>query len=422
MHGWLLAVGFLFMGCNSTSPDLHVLRPTGRVIAHIPQEPLVDAKLWTGAVFFHWYGMDDNGLPNGQFYSPWVALEGRDKWDGSVDFYARHTLLYSYAGFNMIPFQDVHDRVQDQRNHLTAIKELRDVDTRRSLMREMEAEYGIEVFRGAGAEDLAVPKVSPFIDQGSFPDASRVKDFTKTADKEEFYTHLSDLCRDVLDILGPEGFAWHQGRVLINIWYIPGAESAKRDFYPWINTKLQEEFGFKGYFSVHHAWKTAGADEFNYLFSGKTDLAEWNSQGNVDLLVGYWPPDNAPHSYWVPRAGGGTLRQGLQQVKERFEEPCVKAPRIVWVESYNEYTEGSGVYPARCAQMPADAYSGQPEREVCLDTPCIAKRHASWYDVWGDCGDPLAPFMYLDMLRAFNTEFQELAIRPDRTVCFGGLN
>lgn len=417
MRIWILTLCLCLTGCNSAAQEVRVRHTTTRVMPINPEEQLLDAKLWIGAVFFHWYGMNDNGLPNGQFFSPWLPLEGRDKWDGSVDFYARQTLLYSYANFNMIPFQDVHNRTQDQRNHLTAIKQLRDVDARRTLIGELQKEYATVVFKDATAEDLRVPKVSPFIDQGSFPDAGRIKDFTKTADKEEFYTHLSDLCRDVIDILGPEGFAWHQGRVLVNVWYVPGAESAKRDFFPWVSTKLQEEFGFKAYFSTHHAWKTAGADEFNYLFGGTTNIVEWNSKGNVDLLVGYWPPENAPHSYWVPRDEGRTLRKGLEEVQERFQDSCVNRPRIIWVESYNEYTEGSGVYPAQCAQMPADAYSGEPVREACLDTPCIAKRDASWYDAWGDCNDPRAPFLYLDMLREYNARFLNNPIRPNRLGC-----
>ena len=406
MYHVLIPLMLLTMSCSSTCEQ--ACTPprvaTGRVIPVQPDNQL-NTKIWIGGVFFHWYGMNDNGLPNGQWYSPWPPLEGRDKWDGSVGFYARQTMLYRYAGFNMIPFQDVHDRTQDQRNHLEAIKLLGDVNERRKLMSTMNDEYQMIVFPGVTAEELVPPKVSPFIDQGSFPEAHRVKDFTKQADKEEFYTHLSDMVRDMIELVGYEGLTYYKNKLLVNVWYVPGAESAKRDFYPWVSDALYHEFGIEAYFSVHHAWKTAGADEFNYLFSGKTDLVEWNAQGNVDLLVGYWPPDNAPHSYWVPRDGGKTLKRGLDIVLGRIQDPCADRVKIIWVESYNEYTEGSGVYPGRCGQMPADAYSGEPDRETCVDTPCIAKTDPSWYDVWGDCSNPRAPFLYLDMLREYNNTF-----------------
>lgn len=383
--------------------------PAPRLSESFSAPPPADAQLappydepstWRGPVFFHWVSMNDDGTQRGQWYSPWLPHEGRAAWDGSVEHFAEHTLFVSYTGSNMLLFQYARWYEREMWNHVEAIRRLHDPGYRQATMDAVTEREGVDVFQGLTASDLPVPKVMPFLALESFPEYFREKDFHTDEDRELFFAEVVTVLDRLLGELGRDALAWMDGKLLMGLWYVPGCRDAPADLLPWLNDRIEQRYGFRAHFTAHDGWKNAGPDELNWLFNGM-DPFRVNEQGNVDVHAGFYPTHKT--TAFLARDHGAALTTGLGYVDSRIDQD--EPPRVLLVESYNEYSEGSGVYPARCAVLPDDAVTANSPSE-CTDTPCVASNEVAFEDAWGDCDDPRAPYLYLDLLRDHLTALQ----------------
>jgi len=155
---------------------------------------------------------------------------------------------------------------------------------------------------------------------------------------------------------------------------VPGAENAHLIFLSCINGRLLRDFGINPYWTTHVSWRNSEPDEINYLFNGMEPV-RYSNKGNADLLVGFWPPNLANYTLdtFLPRKGGDTYRKAWDEI---IALPLCKMPWLVFAESWNEYTEGSGIYPARpIVHTLLDMHwSGAVELEECLNDHAIAFR------------------------------------------------
>ena len=160
-----------------------------------------------GPVVFHWFRTQGNANTVGQFLSPWLPLEGRRAWDGSVEFWRNQDeqIVRSRSTFIFfeIPFQNAWGKEMD--NHLTAIKERKDA--------------GLPVF-----------KVAPY-----FADESwnwKKQELSTDAGVDAFYAEIHRwFTRFFASGLTKEDLAWADGRVLDGLWMVNGAGARAASFF-----------------------------------------------------------------------------------------------------------------------------------------------------------------------------------------------
>ena len=336
---------------------------------------------WIGPVYFHWHGMNKNGTPTGLYFSPWLPLEGRAKWDGSVAHHKKHDRYLINAGFNLILFEDPKGWRWSQKNHLQSLKELK-------------------------ANGKKVPKVAPFFAAESFKKFHRHKNFNRARDFNTFYGIVESWFKMFFKVMGRNDLAWYQDKVLIAMWNVEsGFHEAPPDFFQQMNSRLQRDFGFEAYWTVAPSWSDHGPDEINHLFWGREDVVHFNTLRNVDIRAGFWPLRNVDPELFQARDGGELYKEAWKQVVSKASRECGgKAnPSLVLIESYNEYQEASGIYPAQCMKYPnKKAYVGKPDRKTCLDRPCISHK---FKDKWANsCSNKRAPFRYLDISKSMIKE------------------
>lgn len=303
---------------------------------------------WVGPVVFNWFGPKTTP---GQWQSPWLPLEGRDAWDGSVAFWRKQERDMIDAGFNFIIFQIPHGWEWEMRNHLLA---------NRALL----------------AEGQWAPMIAPNFEAASWPCYECLKDFQTPWGKDAAYQIFKEWFDLYFSILDEDRLVRVLGKVLLILWYVPGCESAPGDFLTYINDRLQADFGFTPYWSTHACWAPIGPDEVHYLFNGY-DRFQYGSRRNVDLLVGAWPP-NAGYgvSSFLARDGGRTFEAAWSDVLA--SEDLVDR---VYVESWNEYSEGSGMFEARPeSHWPGDGHLTTDDLDLCWDAPCHPLEYT---DTWG---------------------------------------
>ena len=346
-----------------------------------------EPETWIGPVYFSWFRVDGRGRPVGQFYSPWVPKEGRGKWDGSVKFHKRHLRHIAQAGFNMIFAVSIHG-YEEQETHL------------------------FEAIKRRKRRGLPVPKVAPFFAAGSFECRECPKRFGGPHGKNEFFAAVSGWYERFFSVLGPDDLAFYDGRVLTGVWWVPGNDSAGEFFFEEINRRLSREFGLEAFWSVNFTWENADWDELNYTFATLQGFTA-NEIGNLDLLTGFWPPGSQPRENFLAREGGDTYREAWRRaLLHEVPGACGQRPRRITITSYNELTEGSGIYPAKCvSHTPQDSHwSGTPDFERCGDQPCHPHRKR---DTWArHCNRKGAAKLYLNISRDAIRELARLQPPP----------
>lgn len=304
------------------------------------------ARKLAGPVVFHWFEER-----RGQALSAWLPLEGRPAWDGSVEFWSRQDRLVVESGFNFIFFDVAWQFPDPMRNHLLALRAARD----------------------AGRE---VPLVAPFFAPEAFECAPCRRDFGGVSGFGGLLEAMRRWFSMALPILGPEGLATVDGRrVLVGLWFLPGAETAPASMLDEMGAILERELGVEPWWSTHQVWAGAGADEVNFLFNGLVGM-QAGSRRNADLLVGFWNVGQAADDRFLARAAGATYETAWLELLERRDEFD-----RVYVESWNEYTESSGLYPA----VPTGHTVWDDHRRVrdlrrCLTEYCHLTVHD---DFWG---------------------------------------
>ncbi|MBI2049114.1 MAG: hypothetical protein HYT29_01615 [Parcubacteria group bacterium] len=320
-----------------------------------------------GPVVFHWFTAN-----SGQWTSPWIPIEGRRAWDGGVDFWKSQERLMRQAGFNMELFQVSYHNDLQQKNHLLAIS-----DNRRKM--------------------LSTPKIVPFFESASFLSYSEEKDLRTARGREDFYQVIKKWFEMYLEVfygaqssgrlLDASQLASIDRKVLVAVWYVPLKDNyVPSDFFRYLSGELLLDFGFEAFWSVHPNWISGGPDEINYLFTGPEPVQR--SGRGADLLVGFWPPDRSyPSRRFLPRNNAESYKAGWDEIiahKDSIDR--------VYVESWNEYAEGSGMYPAvPMSHFLKDGHLSSTPDARCWTEPCHQVQER---DSWGD-----SPWLYIDITR-----------------------
>lgn len=344
------------------------------VSAQVDPDPLV------APVVFHW----------AQVQTPWPTLEGGAVGNASQAFWARQVKLLEAAGFSGQLFQVAYGSEVSQRNHLAAVRQRRVTQPDGPLP----------------------PRILPFFAAETFPNYFAPKDVLSPAGFERFYQTLRAFFVMYAEYFparpgqrGPldtELLAKVDGRVFIVLWWVPlESYELPGGFFGSLSDRLERDFGFRAYWSVHEWFARGGPDDVNYLFNGtaRAQAGQSTKHPCVDLLVAFWPPglDGYTRDLFAARDGGTPYAAAWDTVIAARPRPA-----IVLVESYNEITEGSHLMPSwPMSHAPGDGHwSGPPDDERCATQPC---HPLEFSDAWG----PQNPWHYLDLTRRKIREWME---------------
>ncbi|MCA9232888.1 MAG: PEP-CTERM sorting domain-containing protein [Planctomycetales bacterium] len=320
---------------------LVAVMPWGVAVAQAPPEALLTPgrsfalqdKIVSTSVFV-WYQS-----AAGQLSGPWEPLGGRPSWTGEVPFWKdqiKQIMSANIDVMNVHLFQ-AHDSGADsaaQRTNLfQALSELRH-------------------------EGYEVPKVTPFLDpiitwgtEGLLrfaPQDGPGRDIF-VAMYEDFYHQYFSVNTD------PQADSYLtriDGRTALDVWHTHVSIGAyQRLTRADVQTRLQDEFAAEHpifnddiYMITTKSDQTlVFADEQVIQFQSQAylDPTSYNGIRAVQLKPGYWDQNIRDPGFFLPRTGGTSYAGAWQRVAASRE-----SVDRVYIESWNEYDEGSGIYAA----------------------------------------------------------------------------
>jgi SAM-dependent methyltransferase len=276
---------------------------------------------------FHWFTPD-----TGNVMGPWVPLEGRAAWTGEPAFWIRQIKQIMMAGIDMV-FVHLITRFEEQRIAFFAAH---------------------HQLRKRGYD---VPKIVPFLDPFGIWPPQKV-DVATEQGKDEVVAHYIRFYQQYLSQGDDAGACDYlgqiDGRIVLSTWWVytilENLESFTRED---VEVRLGNALGdraavFKrGIHMVSTALidpDLAFSDERAVMFTGLLYVTQSIHQGvrTFHVQAGYWDENlQRPNAFHMPRDGGSHYKQAWEYVIGQAE-----FTHRVYVESWNEYDEGSGIYAA----------------------------------------------------------------------------
>ena len=277
--------------------------------------------------FFTWFTVD-----GGQQSSPWIPLEGRESWTGGVDFWKEFIKEVMAANIDVL-YVELIPYMENQRGNLfMALYLLR-------------------------SEGWNVPKVCPFLDPEITYSILGYNGNCGTEEgKDELIGHYIRFYNQYYSVNTDEyadDYIYTQDdRPVLDIWHI---QLHINNYYQLtrddVTSRLSAAFGAEHPIfnndikMINNAYSPAFsfADERIYQFEMQEYKIDknWNGINSSLLKPGYWDQNVRNPGFLLPRDGGSHYEQSWEQVNA---DTTIDR---VYIESFNEYDEGSGIYAAR---------------------------------------------------------------------------
>ncbi len=301
--------------------------------AQLPLPPLHRAgygfgryQVFVTTSVFLWFSPTEGNLSG-----PWPPLGGRSSWTGKKAFWVEQIKDMMVANIDAIYLHCI-DLFQEQRvEFFKAYAELRSLG-------------------------WDVPKIAPFLDPFGLWRESPI-DVATEAGKDEFTRPYIEFYRQYFEHnTDPHAASYLltvDGRLTITTWWVfsllRNLENFRRED---VASRLARAFGKKlpqldiGLYVASTSLIDPDlpfTDERMVMFSGYSYALHSVHQG-VDVWhvqAGYWDQNIRTPGYFLPRNGGQNYRLAWEAVVSNM-------PNLhrVYVESWNEYDEGSGIYAA----------------------------------------------------------------------------
>lgn len=272
--------------------------------------------------FFHWFTPT-----SGQRIGPWRPLEGRENWDGSVEWWKGQIKQTMRANIDVLYVHLIREMEEQRINMFKAFAELR-------------------------AEGYDIPRIAPFLDM-MITWLDQEADMSTPERKQELIGEYVRFYEQYFSVNTDEDAADYiakiDGRPVLVTWHMHVNttnlnEFTREDLEQGLAEQLAvrcPEFNNGIYMVTTAASESFSfADEKTFLFELHCYHVQKEHEGLVSAMVkpGYWDQNVRTPGYCLPRAGGANYRSAWDQV---LTSPVVKR---VYVESFNEYDEGSGIY------------------------------------------------------------------------------
>lgn len=279
-----------------------------------------------GTSLFHWYGKGE-----WQIVSPWIPIEGRKSWTGEVPYWKRMIKQIMAANIEVLYVLVIPAMEQSRTNFFRALNELR-------------------------REGWEVPKVCPFFDPIiTYSTLGTHGNAATEAGKDEIVDHYIRFYRQYYSVNTDEfadDFIYTQDQIpVLNTWHVHlhidnYSQMTRAD----ISDRLSAEFGAEhpifnnGIKMITNAISPSYsfADEKVHQFEAQEYYIEKNRNGVItaQLKPGYWDQNVRNPGFFLPRDGGSHYKNSWNQIGSSVDR--------VYIESFNEYDEGSGIYASKC--------------------------------------------------------------------------
>ncbi len=351
-----------------------------------------------GTTFFHWYGSGD-----WQYSSPWIPIEGRSSWDGSIDYWKRMIKQLMMADIDVIYVIVIPITEEARGNLFMALYELR-------------------------SQGWNVPKVCPFLDPEITYSLLGYNGNAATQEgKDELVGHYIRFYRQYYavnkDQFADDYIYTQDGRPVLNVWHV----HQKIDNYAQltrddVTNRLSSAFG-----SQHPIFNNdivMITNEISPSFSfadekvAQFELQEYYHETNYNnvntclLKPGYWDQNVRDPGYILARDGGTHYRDSWQQVINN-----ASSINRVQIESFNEYDEGSGIYAAKTdtifripTNTNTDTWSDSNDPYEYLKDTYVG---ASQYNVYSDYASTILWHNFPDTMTAGDTVWTTVLVRND---------
>lgn len=290
---------------------------------------------FVGASLFHWF------LPTeGNLNGAWIPLEGRPAWSGQADFWVGQIKQMMMANIDAVYVHCINKWEPPRVNFFKACSQLR-------------------------REGWEIPKIAPFLDP-FYLWREKPIDVATRAGKDEFVRHyirfFDQYFSENDDQLAETDLLHIDGKIVLSSWWpfsmLQNLEALTKED---IERRLMAAIGNRMPSLREGIYMTSTAlidpdytfsDERMIMFSGYTYAMQSVHKGvHVHhVQPGYWDQNIRQPGFFLPRAGGRHYRSAWDIVA--FNMPHVHR---VYIESWNEYDEGSGIYAAD----PAPPYVNQ---------------------------------------------------------------
>jgi hypothetical protein len=276
---------------------------------------------------FHWFGVN-----TGQVSGPWRPAEGRDAWTGQPDFWRGQVKQMMSANIDML-YVHLFDHVHEQ--------------ARTNLFQALGQ------MRGEGYD---VPRVVPFLDPPLTWFNTKINVGT-TAGKDAFAAQYIRFYNQYFSVnTDPDADSYIgalDGRPMLDIWHVfDNLENIGSLTRANVTSRLSAAFGAEHPLFNNNVYMIttalnpptlAFADEKVPQFEVNDYYREttFNSLKTAQLKGGYWDQNIRNPGSQLKRDGG------VPYVNAWNTAVANRATlRHIYIESWNEYDEGSGIYAA----------------------------------------------------------------------------
>jgi T5SS/PEP-CTERM-associated repeat protein len=285
----------------------------------------IDSKIVSTSVFI-WYSST-----SGQLTGPWLPLDGRPNWTGEPDWWKSQIKQMMRANINVLYVHLFYESSwydQKRINLFQALSELR-------------------------REGYDVPKVVPFLDPIiAWNGTTRpYPDLATTAGKDEFVSHYIRFFNEYYsmnqDEYADDYIAKINGRVVLDTWHVFDINNVSSLTRQDVVSRLSAAFGQSHPIFTNDIYMigTIGCglsfeDEQIYQFQINEYYAPYtyNSITTTQLKGGYWDQNIRAPGSWLARNGGSNYTSAWNSANNNANL------RRVYIESWSEYDEGTGIY------------------------------------------------------------------------------
>ena len=310
---------------------MDLIRPGRAYSRHMP---------FVGTTVFLWFSPTE-----GNVSGPWKPLEGRPAWTGEPDFWVGQIKQIMMANIDAVYVHCINNFEPQRVNFFRACNQLR-------------------------REGWEIPKIVPFLDPFYLWRTAPINVATR-AGKDEYVRHYIRFYDQYFsendDQLASTQLLHIDGKVVVASWWAYSmllnlTDLTRKD----IERRLKATLGKRlpslreGIYMMSTALIDPDyrfTDERMIMFSGYT-YAMHCMHKMIDVWhvqPGYWDQNIRNPGFFLPRDGGRNYRNAWDVVVHNIRDyreasrnvaPDARYVHRVYVESWNEYDEGSGIYAA----------------------------------------------------------------------------
>ncbi len=333
---FLAAPGGLFpvtakANSGASAPELDAQVSVGN--ATLPSRDVADGTHTVGTWMFSWF----TGDTSWECSSAWRPVGGFKSWDGSVE-WARGQLL-------------------DQLDaHLDAVGLQLDTPSATGTQgyRFTNIVHVLQASRALLEEGVYPPRLFPFLDTAIIADHYQASqgsklDLSTEAGRAYFYGHANAFYAAAKTAFGSTwettGAARFHGLPAVATWHSAAMTGVDNAAVLDFKARFSADFGSACYFIAHpNDWRNFDAvDEITQMVGPPTHFLKTGRDvggfPTINVEAGFWNPTS--NTFYLPREGGTHFSEAWASAQAERA-----AARHVWIDTWNETGEGSGMFAA----------------------------------------------------------------------------